>query len=55
MIYQSDRMALRSVMDVFQGEINDVMICEEIYGTRECYYTLVAVKDHETVKNCCGS
>lgn len=50
MIYQSDRMALRSVMDVFQGEINDVMICEEIYGTRECYYTLVAVKDHETVK-----
>ena len=50
MIYQSDHLTLRSVMDVFQGEINDVMICEEISGSRECYYTLVAVKDHETVK-----
>jgi hypothetical protein len=36
-------------MDVFQGEINDVMICEEITGSRGSYYTLVAVKDHETV------
>lgn len=50
MIYRSDRLTLRSVMDVFQGEINDVMICEEIYGSRECYYTLLAVKNHETVK-----
>ena len=50
MIYQSDHLTLRSVMNVFQGEINDVMICEEISGSRECYYTLVAVKDHETVK-----
>lgn len=50
MIYRSERLTLRSVMDVFQGEINDVMICEEIYGSRECYYTLLAVKDHETVK-----
>lgn len=50
MIYQSNRMTLRSVMEVFHGEINDVVICEEMYGTRECYYTLIAVKDHETVK-----
>lgn len=50
MIYQSNRMTLRSVMEVFRGEINDVVICEELYGTRECYYTLVAVKDHETIK-----
>lgn len=50
MIYQSDHLTLYSVMDVFHGEVNDVMICEEISGGRGNYYTLVAVKDHETVK-----
>lgn len=50
MIYRSDRLTLRSVMDVFQGKVNDIMICEELSGSRKCYYTLLAVKDHETVK-----
>lgn len=50
MIYRSDRLTLRSVMDVFQGKVNDIVICEELSGSRECYYTLLAVKDHETVK-----
>lgn len=50
MIYQSDQLTLRSVMDVFRGEINDVMICEEISGSRESYYTLIAVKDHDMTK-----
>ncbi len=50
MIYRSERMVLRNVMDVFQGKVNDVMICEEISGTGGSYFTLVAVKDHETVK-----
>lgn len=50
MIYQSNRMTLRSVMDVFRGKVNDVVICEELYGTRESYYTLITVKEHETVK-----
>lgn len=54
MIYRSERMTLRSVMDVFQGEVNDVMICEEISGGRGNYYTLLAVKDHETVKKLLG-
>lgn len=50
MIYRSDLLTLRSVMDVFQGKVNDIMICEELSGSRESYYTLLAVKDHETVK-----
>ena len=50
MIYRSEHLTLRSVMDVFQGEVNDVMICEEISGGRGSYYTLLTVKDHETVK-----
>ncbi|MBO5093455.1 MAG: hypothetical protein J6C33_03740 [Lachnospiraceae bacterium] len=50
MIYQSDHLTLRSVMDVFQGEINDVMICEEISGGGGVYYTLLTVKDHDAVK-----
>lgn len=50
MVYRSKSLALRSVMDVFQGEVNDVMICEEVDGSRGGYYTLVVVKNHETVK-----
>ena len=50
MIYQSDHLTLRSVMDVFRGEVNDVMICEEISGNRGSYYTLLTIKNHETVK-----
>lgn len=54
MIYRSERMTLRSVMDMFQGEVNDVIICEEISGGRGNYYTLLAVKDHKTVKKLLG-
>ena len=50
MIYQSEHLTLRSVMDVFRGEINDVQICEEISGNQGNYYTLLTIKDHETVK-----
>lgn len=50
MIYRSERMTLHSIMDVFQGEVNDVVICEEVTKGRGSYYTLLAVKDHETVK-----
>lgn len=50
MIYQSERLTLHSVMEVFRGEINDVMICEEVSGNKGSYYTLLTIKDHETVK-----
>lgn len=50
MVYRSDHLTLRSVMDVFQGEVNDVMICEEVSAGRGSYYTVLAVKNHDTVK-----
>lgn len=50
MIYQSEHLTLRSVMDVFHGDVNDVMICEDVSDSRGSYYTLVAVKEHETVR-----
>lgn len=50
MIYQSEHLKLRSVMDVFRGNVNDVMICEDFSEKSGNYYTLVAVHDHEVVK-----
>lgn len=50
MIYQSERMTLHGVMDVFRGPVNDVVICEEVKEGRTSYYTLLLVKDHETVR-----
>ena len=50
MIYHSEHLKLRSVMDVFRGNVNDVMICEDFSEKSGNYYTLVAVHDHEVVK-----
>lgn len=50
MIYQSEHMTLNSVMDVFRGKVNDVVICENIKDGRSSYYTVLVVKDHVIVK-----
>lgn len=50
MVYQSKDMTFRSVMDVFRGKVNDVVICENVKGGKSNYYTLLVIKEHETVK-----
>lgn len=50
MIYRSEHLTLHSVMEVFRGEVNDVVICEEVSAGGGSYYTLLIVKEHEVVK-----
>lgn len=50
MIYQSDRMTYESVRKVFRGKVNDVEICESTEDGRSTYYTVLVIRDHETVK-----
>lgn len=50
MIYESEKMTLKCVMKAFNGNVNDVEICEDLKGGRSMYYTLLCIKKHETVK-----
>lgn len=50
MVYQSDKMTYTSVMKVFNGKVNDVEICESTENGRSTYYTVLIIKEHETVR-----
>ena len=50
MIYQSDKIAYSPVMTAIKGKVNDVLICRDAGMNRDSYYTLLVLKNHETVK-----
>lgn len=50
MVYQSEKLTLNSVMDVFKGDVNDVVICENVKDGRSTYYTLLIIKKHDITK-----
>lgn len=50
MVYQSENLTLNSVMDVFKGDANDVVICESVKDGRSTYYTLLVIKNHDITK-----
>ena len=50
MIYQSENMTYYSVMDVFKGKLNDVVICETLNDGRSSYFTVLVIKKHSMVK-----
>lgn len=50
MIFQSDHMTLETVMDVYKGKVNDIYVCVDNTTGRNNYYTVLVVKDHDTVK-----
>lgn len=49
MTYQSERMTLVAVMDVYHGKVNDVIIGEN-ERAKGTYYTVLKIRDHVTVK-----
>lgn len=50
MIYQSQKMRLQCVRIVSKSEINDILICQDLNMADDSLYTLLVVKDHDTVK-----
>lgn len=50
MIYQSQKMRLECIRIVKTGEVNDIYICQDLNTAARTQYTLLAVKQHETVK-----
>lgn len=49
MTYQSEKMSLAVVMDVYHGAVNDVIICEN-EREKGTYYTVLKITAHQTVK-----
>ncbi len=52
MIYQSQRMRLECVHTIKSNSVNDILVCRELNSGVDLFYTVLAVKDHETVKFC---
>ncbi|MCD7738839.1 MAG: hypothetical protein LUH58_07350 [Lachnospiraceae bacterium] len=52
MIYQSQLMRLSSVRTIKSNTVNDVLICRDLNSAAGTLYTVLAVKEHETVKSC---
>ena len=50
MVYQSGKMTLNCVMEVFNGKVNNVEICENVQDGRSTYFTVLVIKDHDTVR-----
>lgn len=54
MIYQIENMTLNSIMDVFDGPVNDVCICRDESAITETYYTVIRIKKHELARDIIG-
>ncbi|MCI9436369.1 MAG: hypothetical protein HFH85_04220 [Lachnospiraceae bacterium] len=50
MFYQSQRMKLRCVRIVKKSRTNDIVICEDLNTAARNLYTLLVIKEHQTVK-----
>lgn len=50
MVYHTDGMILSPVREVFRGEVNDVLVCQDLRSPVRACYTLIAVKDRSTAK-----
>ena len=50
MIYQVGDMLLQKTQDVFQGKVNDVIVCRDIADRGTVYYTVWIVRDRELAR-----
>ena len=50
MVYQAGGMLLEKTQEVFQGKVNDVIVCRDIAGNGKQYYTVLVVHDREIAK-----
>ena len=50
MFYQSQKMKLECVRIVKKGRTNDILICQDLSSAARNRYTLLVLKEHQTVK-----
>ena len=50
MVYQVGDMLLQKTQEIFQGKVNDVIVCRDIADRRTVYYTVWVVRDRELAR-----
>lgn len=51
MIFQSEKMQLETVRTVMTGSVNDVYVCRTIGREDAAFYTVLVIKQHDTVRD----
>lgn len=50
MVYQIKNMLLNVTQDLIRGEVNDVVVCQDLAAATKVFYTVVIIKDHSVAK-----
>lgn len=50
MVYQVENMTLRQTQEIFRGEVNDVIVCQDIAASSTVYYTVLVVHDRTVAR-----
>ena len=45
MIYQINNMLLNVTQELFRGEVNDVVVCENLSASTKTFYTVMIIKN----------
>ncbi|MBQ3546022.1 MAG: hypothetical protein IJA34_13735 [Lachnospiraceae bacterium] len=50
MIYQIKNMLLNVTQELLKGEVNDVVVCQDLSAVTKVFYTVLVIKDHDVAK-----
>lgn len=50
MMYQINNMLLNVTQELFRGEVNDVVVCENLSASTKTFYTVLIIKNHDIAK-----
>lgn len=50
MIYQIKNMLLNVTQELLKGEVNDVVVCQDLSAVTKVFYTVIIIKDREIAK-----
>ena len=50
MVYQTGNMLLQEKQKLYQGKVNDVIVCQDLAADVQTYYTVLIIKDHQVTK-----
>lgn len=50
MVYRIGNMTLQQTQEIFRGEVNDVVVCQDIEADSKIYYTVLVVHDRDLAK-----
>ncbi len=50
MVYQTGNMLLQEVQKLYQGKVNDVIVCQDLAADTQLYYTILIIKNRDIAK-----